>query len=129
MEDELIKNIKNDMFAKYVGIKLIEVREGHAVAELVLNENHMNGVDRIQGGAIFTLADFAFAAASNSNGYATVGINVNISYYKTPVGKTIRAVAKEISSQKRICGCIVDVLDEDGSLVACFNGLGYRKSK
>lgn len=127
MKDELIRNVKNDRFAKYIGIDLLEVSEGYAVTEMILNENHFNGVNLIQGGVIFTLADYAFAAASNSAGYATVGINVNITYYKTPTGKKLRAVAKEISAQNRICGYKVDVLDEDGSLVACFNGLGYRK--
>jgi acyl-CoA thioesterase len=129
MEDDLIKNVKNDQFAKYIGIKLLEVRNGYAVTELKLNENHLNGINLVQGGVIFTLADYAFAAASNSGGSMTVGINVNISYFKTPVGKTIRAEAKEICVQKRICAYQVDISDEDGSLVACFSGMGYRKQK
>jgi acyl-CoA thioesterase len=127
MDNELIKNVKNDRFAKYVGIRLVKVNKGFAVTELDLNENHLNGVNRIQGGVIFTLADYAFAAACNSQGFATVGINVNITYYKAPTGKIIRAEAKEISTQNKICGYKVDVLDEDGSLIASFNGLGYRK--
>lgn len=127
MENELIKNVKNDRFAKYVGIRLVEVNKGFAVTELTLNENHLNGVDRVQGGVIFTLADYAFGAASNTQGFTTVGINVNISYFKTPTGRIIRAEAKEISAQNKICGYQVNVLDEDGSLIANVNGLGYRK--
>lgn len=127
MEDHLIKNVKNDQFAKFVGIRLIEVSDGYAIAELFLNESHMNGVNRVQGGVIFTLADYAFAAASNSGGCTTVGLNVNISYYKAPVGKLIRAIAKEINVQNKISAYNVEVVDEDGSLVASFNGLGYRK--
>lgn len=127
MENDQIKNVKNDQFAKYVGIRLIEVNNGFAITELFLNEDHMNGVNRVQGGVIFTLADYAFAAASNSGGCTTVGLNVNISYYKAPVGKVIRAVAKEINVQNKISAYNVEVLDEDGSLIASFNGLGYRK--
>lgn len=127
MESELIKNVKDDKFAKYVGIRLIEVGKGFAITELTLSETHLNGVDRVQGGVIFTLADYAFGAASNSHGFSTVGINVNISYFKAPTGKIIRAEAKEISAQNKICGYQVNVLDEDGSLIANFNGLGYRK--
>jgi len=119
--------IHNDRFAKYIGIRLVEVGKGYAVTELTLNENHLNGLDRIQGGVIFTLADYAFGAASNSHGITTVGINVNISYYKSPTGKVIRAEAREISSQNKICGYQVNVLDEDGSLIANVNGLGYSK--
>jgi uncharacterized domain 1 len=119
--------IHNDRFAKYIGIRLVEVGKGYALTELTLNENHLNGLDRIQGGVIFTLADYAFGAASNSHGITTVGINVNISYYKSPTGKVIRAEAREISSQNKICGYQVNVLDEDGSLIANVNGLGYSK--
>jgi acyl-CoA thioesterase len=107
---------------------LLEVREGYAVTELTIDEKHLNGIDRVQGGVIFTLADYAFAAACNSGGLTTVGINVNITYFKSPKGKTIRAEAKEISDGKKICGYQVDVLDEDGSLIASFSGLGYRRN-
>ena len=127
MESDLIKNVKNDRFAELVGIRLIKVTKGYALAELTLNKNHLNGIDKVQGGVIFTLADYAFGAASNSQGFMTVGINVNISYYKSPIGKVIRAEAREISTQNKICGYEINVLDEDGSLIAHVNGLGYRK--
>ena len=81
MNNDITGNVKDDRFAKYVGIELVEVREGYAVAELIVRDDHLNGVNSVQGGAIFTLADYAFAAASNSYGFITVGINVNISYY------------------------------------------------
>lgn len=127
MESELIKNVENDRFAKLIGIRLTKVTKGYALAELTLNENHLNGINKVQGGVIFTLADYAFGAASNSQGFTTVGINVNISYYKSPAGKVIKAEAREISAQKKICGYEINVLDEDGSLIAHVNGLGYRK--
>lgn len=127
MDEKLIKNVVNDRFAALLGIKLAEVREGYAVTEVTINENHLNGVGKVQGGVIFTLADYAFAAASNSAGCATVGLNVNITYFRSPSGKKIIAEAKEISVRKRISGYRVDVFDEDGSLIASFSGLGYRK--
>jgi acyl-CoA thioesterase len=127
METKDIKNIQNDRFAKYIGIKLVDIKKGYALAELPLNENHLNGLDRVQGGVMFTLADYAFGSASNSEGFSTVGINVNITYFKAPIGKIIRAEAREINAQKKICGYQVDIMDEDGSIVAIFNGLGYRK--
>ena len=124
---KMIRNIKNDRFARLVGIRLVEAAPGRAVAELELSEHHLNGVDRIQGGVIFTLADYAFAAASNAEGFPTVGVNVNISFFKAPKGPVIRALAREIQAGKRICGYQVDVLDADDSMVASFAGMGYRK--
>ena len=127
MEKDIIKFFERDRFAHFIGIELIKVSKGYAETSLDLSEKHLNGLDVIQGGAIFTLADFAFAAATNSEGSATVGINSNITYFKAPNGNRITAVAKETSAGKKICGCDVDVLDEDGTLVAKFSGTGYRK--
>jgi len=124
---KMIRNVKNDRFARLVGIRLVEAAPGRAVAELELKEEHLNGVDRVQGGVIFTLADYAFAAASNAEGFPTVGVNVNISFFKAPKGPVIRALAREIQAGKRICGYQVDVLDADDSMVASFAGMGYRK--
>lgn len=129
MDESLIKNVMNDRFAKLIGIELVEVHEGYALTRLKLREDHLNGVDMVQGGVIFTLADYAFAAASNSGSCTTVGLNVNITYFKSPSGKTIQAEAREISVQNRVSGYHVDILDEDGTLIACFSGLGYRKKE
>lgn len=129
MENDIIKFFERDRFAHYVGIDLIEVKPGYAVTRLKLSEKHLNGLDIVQGGAIFTLADFAFAAATNSNGLATVGINSSITNFKSPKGTVITAKAKETSTEKRICGCDVDVFDEDGSLIAKYSGTGYRVNK
>ena len=75
------------------------------------------------------MADYAFGVAANADGSIVVGINAGISYFETPKGKTIYAEAMEENSNKKICGYKVLVKDEDGSLVASFSGLGYRKYK
>ncbi len=125
--DELLAKIRNDRFIKHVGIELVSTGEGVAETRLELSEKHLNGVDIVQGGVIFTLADYAFAAASNSEGTPALGLSVNISYFKPPAGRFIRAVAQEISRSNRIATYNVDVFDEDGSIVARFTGMGYRK--
>jgi acyl-CoA thioesterase len=127
MKKELLENVKNDRFAQYVGINLIKVEPDYAKAEMPVTENHLNGVNMVQGGAIFTLADYAFAAASNSSGFATVGIQANISYFKSPTGKTLVAEATKINGQNKLCSYNVDVFDQDKSLIARFTAMGYIK--
>ncbi|MDP4182456.1 MAG: PaaI family thioesterase [Bacillota bacterium] len=127
MDNEMMKFIKNDRFANYVGIKLIKVEPGYAVTEMEINDNHLNGVNIVQGGAIFTLADYAFAAASNSKGVVTLGINANISYFKSPKGRKLTAEATKVSESKKLCGYNVDVLDENKDLIARFTSTGYIK--
>ncbi len=127
MNHDMTKHVDNDRFASYTGIKLTKIDIGYAEAELALEEKHLNGVNIVQGGVFFTLADFAFAAASNAKGLVTVSINASIAYFKSPTGKKLTAKAKEISSSRKLCNYVVDIFDEDGTLVAKFNGTGYIK--
>jgi len=127
MENEMIQYIKNDRFAEYNGIELIKAEPGYAVTQMEIKDKHLNGVNIVQGGAIFTLADYAFAAASNSKGSVTLGINANISYFKPPKGKILTAEATEISSSRKICTYNVDIYDENRELIAKFTGTGYIK--
>ena len=124
-----IENVKNDRFAQLLGIEIVEVKIGYALLKLRIEEKHLNGIGMVQGGALFTLADYAFGVAANADGSTAVGINANISYFKTPKGKIIYAEAMEENTNKKICGYKVRIKDEDGSLVASFTGLGYRKYK
>ncbi|MFA5537055.1 MAG: PaaI family thioesterase [Bacillota bacterium] len=128
MKLNLTKSIENDRFAAYNGIKLVEIKPGFAVAEMEINENHLNGVDLVHGAAIFSLADYAFAAASNSKGVVTVSVNASIAYFKSPKGPRLVAEAEEISSSKKLCNYNIDIFDENKELVARFIGTGYKKS-
>jgi acyl-CoA thioesterase len=127
MNNDMTKYISNDRFAAYTGIRLTKIDIGYAEAELELEEKHLNGVNIVQGGVYFTLADFAFAAASNSTGLVTVSINASISYFKPPKGKKLKAKATQVSSSRKLCNYVVDIFDEDDTLLAKYNGTGYIK--
>ncbi|HBV86507.1 PaaI family thioesterase [Desulfosporosinus sp.] len=129
MNNDLIKLMKNDRFAAFTGIELLEVEPGYAVAKIDISEKHLNGVDIIQGGVIFTLADFAFAAAANASGQITVAINANISYYQASNGKVLLAEAKEKSVSRKIVNYNVEVLNEHRDLIAQLSITGYKKNK
>lgn len=125
--EELIKNTKNDRFAAYLGIKLVEVQPGYAVAEMEITENHLNGVGLVHGGALFSLADYAFSVASNSKGPLSLATSAHISYFKPPQGKKVIARAREITSSKKLGHYQVDILDEDETLIGRFTGSVYIK--
>ncbi|MCM1986677.1 MULTISPECIES: PaaI family thioesterase [Methanococcoides] len=118
---------KMDKFAEYIDVKLLEVSEGYAKAKMDIHEHHLNGVGIVQGGAIFTLADFAFAAASNSHGTVAVAINANISFVTSTTSGTLYAQARENSKNPKIATYTVDITDEEGNAIAIFQGMAYRK--
>ena len=119
--------IKNDKFADYVGIELLEVSEGKARARMKIEKHHLNGVNTVHGAAIFALADLVFAVASNSHGTIAMGINVSISYLKAISEGVLFAEAKEVSKNPKLGSYDVMVSDDQNNLVAVFQGMVYRK--
>ena len=119
--------VKLDKFAQHLGMELVEVGPGHAKVQMEAKPEHCNGLGIVHGGTMFSLADFAFAAACNSHGVPTVGINANISYVKAAKPGLLVAEATEAVDSK-IGLCQVRVTDGDGNLVAIFQGLSYKKA-
>jgi acyl-CoA thioesterase len=125
--EEVKRCLQNDQFARHSNIELLEVSPGHATAKMTLQPRHLNGLDTVHGGAIFTLADFTFAAAANSHGTVAVAINANITFMKAAGKGTLWALAREVSRNFKIGAYVVEVKDDTGDLVAQFQGLAYRK--
>ena len=118
---------KKDKFARYVGIELLDVAPGYARVQLDIRKHHLNGVNIAHGGAIFALADYAFAVASNSHGTIALGINATISYLKAAGEGLLTAEAKEISRNPKLATYQVSITDAGQDLVAVFQGTVYRK--
>lgn len=119
--------LAQDRFAAHAGITLEHVEPGYARARLRVGPEHLNGVGIVQGGAIFTLADFAFAAAANSSGGVAVAIDVSISFLKAVTRGELVAEAREEAAAGRIGTSLVRVTEEGGALVAIFKGTAYRR--
>ena len=75
-------HFENDRFATSSGMRLVELRPGFAKTSLQVEERHLNSVGTVQGGAIFTLADFAFGAAVKTGGKIAPAINTSLSFLK-----------------------------------------------
>jgi len=127
---ETIKEFfKNDTFAEYVGIELLEVEKGRAKAKLEIKKEHLNGVNIVHGGAIYTLADLVFAVASNSHGNVAVAISGSIAYFKAVAEGTLFAEAQEVSLNAKLATYKVSVTDAYNNMIAIFQGMVYRKKE
>jgi len=120
---------ENDKFAGHSGIELVEISKGCAKAVMKIKKHHLNAVGSVHGGAIFTLADFVFAVASNSHGTVAVAINVSISYLKAASRGSLFAQANEVAINPKLASYTVNVTDEQGDLIAVFQGMVYRKKE
>ena len=116
----------DDRFATENGITLDELDAEHAVTSMVLAPRHRNAFGGIMGGAIFTLADFAFAALTNDRGRTTVAQQVSINYLSAPKGGRLVATARFRKDGRSSCVVNVDVADDTGRDIAQFVGTGFK---
>jgi len=117
----------NDKFALQTGVELLEAGKGYAKASMEITPLHLNSCGMCQGGAIFTLADLAFAVACNSHGKLTLSVNSSVNIFKSEKQGKLYAEAREVFNHSRLSNCEVKISNEKGELIALFNGTGYRK--
>lgn len=117
--EELRERFKADRFAQLAGVEIVEAEEGRAVCKIDLREDHMNANNTPMGGAIFTLADFTYAIASNGfTEHIIVSQHCSITFLSPAKGKTLLAEAKCIKSGRSTCLYEISVKDELGTYVA-----------
>lgn len=121
---------KNDRFATDAGIELVEVSKGYGKARLTVGPQHLNAGNTTQGGAIFTLADLALAAAANSHGTLALSTTSSITFLRgSKPGDILTAEAKERYIGRSTGHYQVDVTNQQGKLIATFEATVFRKEE
>lgn len=124
--DTVRENIEKDPYCETLGIELVELEEGFARTRLTVTEELTNFHGTPHGGAIYSLADAAFAAASNSRGDTAVGLETNISYLDSvDISSTLFAIAEETHISGRTAEYEVLLHDETDVRIATFRGRAY----
>jgi acyl-CoA thioesterase len=124
--DDRREEIASDPFCANLGIELTDLGPGTARTELTVTEDLLNFHGTSHGGAVYSLADAAFAAASNSEGDTALAMETNISYFEAvSVGDTLTAEAERRHQRGRTASYRVEVTDEAGDPVASFRGRVY----
>lgn len=131
MEKSLLERarefFKDDIYAtETTGITLDEAGDGYARCSFEIEARHQNAAHTVMGGAIYTLADFAFAVASNCERPLTVTLSSQINFISAPKGKILTAEAKCYTEGGRTCCYTTRVYDELGTEVALITATGYK---
>jgi acyl-CoA thioesterase len=125
---EYINYFKNDRWAETADVDIVKVDHGYALVKMPVSDKHLNSIKTVQGGAIFTLADYAFAIASNTYGNIAVALNVSISFLRPAVhGDTLFAEAIEESCGTKISSYKITITNSREEVIGIFNGMAYRK--
>ncbi len=121
----------NDYFSQWLGIEVLEIKEGFCKLQLAVRNDMLNGFGIAHGGITYSLADSALAFASNSPGQKAVSIETSISHTESlKEGDVIIAEAFEEKRSNKIGIYTVKVTNRaDSKVVALFKGTVYRTSQ
>ncbi len=125
--DERRELIRADPFCELLGMEVRTVAAGRAETVLELADEHLNFHGVPHGGAVYSLADAAFAAASNAEGKDAFALETNVSYLEAvDVGTTLVATAERTHEGRRTGEYEVVVRTQEGDRVATFRGRVYE---
>lgn len=119
-----------DLFSQWLGVEIIEIKEGYSKIKMKLRKEMINGFGIIHGGIAFSLGDSAFAFACNSRNVLSVALDTSINFTRpTRPGDELTAEAKEIHNGKSTGLYIITITNQHDHQVALFKGTCFRTKR
>lgn len=120
----------SDPFSKWLGVELVSIETGSCILKMTVRNEMLNGFGVAHGGISFSLADSAFAFACNTHGRHSVSIHCTVEHV-APVFEhdVLTAEAREDNLGKSVSNYAIKVTKQDGTSVAFFRGVAYRKQQ
>lgn len=122
--------LENDLFSQWLGIEVIEIKEGYSKIKMTIRKEMINGFGIVHGGVTFSLADSAFAFACNNRNNLSVALDTSINFIKpVHVHDVLIAEAKELHNGKSTGLYQISITNQNAHLVAIFKGTCFRTGK
>jgi len=122
--------MQNDLFSQWLGISVIEVREGYSKIKMTVRKEMINGFGIVHGGIAFSLSDSAFAFACNNRNVLSVALDTSINFIKpVHVDDVLTAEAKELHNGRSTGLYHITITNQNDHIVALFKGTCYRTGK
>ena len=129
-QDVVNHMMENDFFSQWLGIQVLEIKEGYSKIKMLVRKEMVNGFGIVHGGIPFSLADSAFAFACNNRNNLSVALDTSINFVKpVHVGDELIAEAKELHNGRSTGLYHISITNQHNHLVAQFKGLCYRTNK
>jgi acyl-CoA thioesterase len=132
MADKIVRRqmLANDTFSQWMGLEIIELIPGKCIVRAKVKPSMLNGFNICHGGITFSIADSAFAFASNSRGIQSLSVETSISHVKKVLpDDTIIAVAIEKHITSKFGHYEVLLTNQHNETVAIFKGTVFRTGK
>lgn len=131
IHEQVIEHMMDhDAFSQWMGIEVLETKEGYSKIRMTIREEMVNGFGIVHGGIPFSLADSAFAFACNNRNNLSVALDVTITFTKAVnVGDVLTAEAKEVHNGRSTGVYLITVTNQNNEQVALFKGTCFRTGK
>jgi len=124
------KMMRDDLFSRWLGIEVLEVKTGYSKITMKVREEMINGFGIVHGGVAFSLADSAFAFACNNRNVLSVALDTSINFTKpVHVGDQLIAEARELHNGRSTGLYHITVTNQHDHTVALFKGTCFRTNK
>tara|TARA_B100001765_G_C19309533_1_gene252464 strand:+ start:66 stop:488 length:423 start_codon:yes stop_codon:yes gene_type:complete len=124
------KMFDKDAFSQWLGIEIIEVKDGYCELKMTVRKEMLNGFQITHGGIAYSLADSALAFASNSHGRKSLSVETSISHtVSVKKDDVLIAMTEELSLSDNIGVYLISITNQKKQEVAHFKGTVYRTSK
>ena len=124
------KMYDNDAFSQWLGIEVVDVKDGYCELKMIVRKEMLNGFQIAHGGIAYSLADSALAFASNSHGRKSLSVETSISHtVSVKEGDVLTANTEELSLSDKIGVYHITITNQDNQEVAYFKGTVYRTTK
>jgi acyl-CoA thioesterase len=131
-KDQLAKEVishvfEQDLFSQWLGIEILEIREGYAKTKMTVRKEMINGLGIVHGGIAFSIADSTFAFACNNRNQLSVALDTSINFLKPlKVGDVITAESREVHNGKSTGLYQIEIFNQHNHMVALFKGTCFR---
>ena len=128
--DVVAHMMKHDLFSQWLGIEVLEIKEGYSKIKMLVREEMINGFGIVHGGVAFSMADSAFAFACNNRNVLSVALDTSINFLKpVHVGDELIAEALEIHNGRSTGLYQIRIFNQHQHEVAVFKGTCFRTHK
>ena len=121
------KMFEKDAYVKLSGIEIVEITDESATVRAKIQAEHLNANGAVQGGMLYTLADFAFAVLQNLIHPMTVTQGGQVHYVRPAYTQTLTAVATETVRVGKNTLSQVKIYDDKNEVVCVCNFNGFVK--
>ena len=122
--------LQNDLFSQWLGISIIEIKEGYSKIKMTVRPEMINGFGIVHGGITFSLADSAFAFACNNRNILSVALDTSINFLKpVQVNDVLIAEANELHNGRSTGLYHINITNQQNKTVAVFKGTCFRTLK